>query len=478
MGLVCQRLRCSIQRHGHAKDAVQEALGADFFQLLSRGKDSTLRPLIVAMGTRGDAEPGFRLAAALRERNHVPLVVSLDAYKDEAERLGLDFCSCGLDKVPLSEEYLTGRTRADQVYSDRGWYGEAWTMVGDNIYAAAKEHGCDVIVTTSMANTHCLDVAEKLDLLCFALKFCPDIDGQVPVGAFPPSGYPSLPGPVNYLQHVLENLRTVAAVFRGGYIPKVIEFRKNLGMESLEIPMVGAKVPTYSEMRQRLQANQPSFYAFSNSLTDRPSEYQPWHFITGSFSAGPSKLPWKLPGPLETFLKEAPICVAFGSITLARGSADSFQDMAVAAARRCGKKVLVVDPQTEVEGPDKEDSEVFRIRSAPYSVLFPRCSLVVHHGGAGTAQDCILAETAQLIAPVLSWSDQPFWANEVENRMLGLKIGEGGTPPSAEAWDLVFQRSLEKLQTFQQNAVKAKQEMAKESGLETACQILEDVFSS
>ena len=47
---------------------------------------------------------------------------------------------------------------------------------------------------------------------------------------------------MNYLQHVLENLRTVAAVFQGGYIPKVIEFRKNLGMESLEIPMVGAKL--------------------------------------------------------------------------------------------------------------------------------------------------------------------------------------------------------------------------------------------
>ncbi len=44
--------------------------------------------------------------------------------------------------------------------------------------------------------------------------------------------------------------------------------------------------------------------------------------------------------------------------------------------------------------------------------------------------------------------------------------------------DLVFQRSLEKLQTFQRAAVKAKKEMAKESGLETACQILEDVFSS
>ena len=59
----------------------------------------------------------------------------------------------------------------------------------------------------------------------------------------------------------------------------------------------------------------------------------------------------KPPGPLETFLKDAgAICVAFGSITLARGSADSFQDKAIAAARRCGKKVLVVDPQTE--GPE------------------------------------------------------------------------------------------------------------------------------
>ena len=51
-------------------------------------------------------------------------------------------------------------------------HNEPRSRRGDNIYAAAKEHGCDVIVTTSMANTHCLDVAEKLDLLCFALKFC------------------------------------------------------------------------------------------------------------------------------------------------------------------------------------------------------------------------------------------------------------------------------------------------------------------
>ena len=52
---------------------------------------------------------------------------------------------------------------------------------GEKIYEAAQEHQCDMIVTTSMGNTHCLDVAEKLNILCFALKFCPDIDGQAPL---------------------------------------------------------------------------------------------------------------------------------------------------------------------------------------------------------------------------------------------------------------------------------------------------------
>lgn len=489
----CGRLawkRTASLRRGKAKDAVVEALGEDFFnQLRARVTSSSasgsrsLRPLIVAMGTRGDAEPGFRLAAALKERGHEPLVVSLDAYKEEAvNRWNLDFRSCGLERVPLSEEYLTGQTRADQVYSDRGWYGDAWTMVGERLHAAALEHRCDFIVTTSMGNTHCLDVAEQLDLLCIALKFCPDIDGQVPTGDFPPSGYPSLPGPLNYLQHLLENSRTVAAVFRGGYIPKVIDFRTQLGMESMEIPGVGAKVPTYSELRQKQQANQPSLYAFSDALADRPQEYQPWHFVTGSFSAHESR-DVELPGALESFLSSSPICIAFGSISLARGDDDGvrgapFQRRALAAARRCQVPVLVVDPEVEVEGPDADDPGVYRLRSAPYSALFPRCRLVVHHGGAGTAQDAVRAECPQLVAPVLAWSDQPFWAREVEERKLGVKVGEGGRAPSDEDWDRALQRCLASLEEFQRNARGAKERMMQEGGVQMACQIIEDVMLS
>ena len=43
----------------------------------------------------------------------------------------------------VCEEYLTGQTRADQVYSDRGWYGDAWTTVGHS--AVENLSDCSVV---------------------------------------------------------------------------------------------------------------------------------------------------------------------------------------------------------------------------------------------------------------------------------------------------------------------------------------------
>ena len=63
-------------------------------------------------------------------------------------------------------------------------------------------------------------------------------------------------------------------------------------------------------------------------------------------------------GVLRDFLASSPVCIAFGSISLARGDDDSsggsggapFQRRALAAARRQELPVLVVDPEVEVEG--------------------------------------------------------------------------------------------------------------------------------
>ena len=484
-----RKARASRAALAAADAAVKEALGEEAKALRRREPGAKLRPLIVAMGTRGDVEPCLRIAAELKARGHAPLVLSLDAYRSEVvDRWGLEFRSCTIDRIPMSEEYLVGETRADQVYADRGWYGDAWVGVGEAMNQATLEHNADVIVATSMGNTHALDVAEKLGLLCIGLKFCPDIDGQVPTGSFPPSGYPEgMPGPLNNAAHVLENLRTVAAVFRGGFIPKVIDFRKKLGFEAMVIPGNGfiedIEVPTYSSFRSVLQANQPCIYAFSEALTDRPPEYKPWHWVTGAMGQSDAKGEESfatLPDALRKFLEEGGdepvVCVAFGSITLARVA--PFQERAVSSACRLGARVVVVDPDTAEEGPSAEDAALFRIRSVPYSALFPRCSLVVHHAGAGTMQDALWAGLPQLAAPVLSWSDQPFWADALVERGLGESLGRGGVAPTEAEWEETLARALGRLPDFRAAAATVAARAAGERGAQAACDVLEEAIGA
>ena len=50
----------------------------------------------------------------------------------------------------------------------------------------------------------------------------------------------------------------------------------------------------------------------------------------------------------------------------------------------------------------------------PHPWLFPRCSVVLHHGGAGTAASALLARRPQIISPVMfdqhSWAERLQWA--------------------------------------------------------------------
>jgi hypothetical protein len=48
---------------------------------------------------------------------------------------------------------------------------------------------------------------------------------------------------------------------------------------------------------------------------------------------------------------------------------------------------------------------------APHDSIFPRCSVVCHHGGAGTTHRALRAGVPQLLVPIAY--DQPFWADTI-----------------------------------------------------------------
>jgi len=121
-----------------------------------------------------------------------------------------------------------------------------------------------------------------------------------------------------------------------------------------------------------------------------------------------------LPDGLDEFLSQGPppVYFTFGSMML--HDLEYIREAAgiwAATVERLGCRAVFQLPWDDlkdipVEGP------VFKVRTAPYRRVFPRCSVVVHHGGAGTTQSSLLAGRPSVV--VAHMSDQFFWGSELE----------------------------------------------------------------
>ena len=56
-------------------------------------------------------------------------------------------------------------------------------------------------------------------------------------------------------------------------------------------------------------------------------------------------------------------------------------------------------------------AEVMGIGRVPHDALFPRCAVIVHHGGAGTTAAAVRAGVPQVVVPHAA--DQPYWGRRM-----------------------------------------------------------------
>ena len=73
------------------------------------------------------------------------------------------------------------------------------------------------------------------------------------------------------------------------------------------------------------------------------------------------------------------------------------------------------------------DTWLHCIKGAPHEWVFPRCCAVIHHGGAGTTARVLQAGVPSVIVPILIGTDQPWWADRVEEIGCGVHV-RGGAP--------------------------------------------------
>tara|TARA_R110002050_G_scaffold286223_3_gene436561 strand:- start:473 stop:1267 length:795 start_codon:yes stop_codon:yes gene_type:complete len=158
----------------------------------------------------------------------------------------------------------------------------------------------------------------------------------------------------------------------------------------------------------------PHVYCFSESLVPRPKDWGPHIDICGFlFPPTEDAQTYKPDEKLIEFMcaGEPPVYIGFGSIVIS--DADRFTKCILDAVVQAKVRCLLSKGWMGL-GQGDIPSNVFLIDSCPHDWLFPRCSAVVHHGGAGTTATGLRHGRPTVVVPF--FGDQPFWG-EIVNTM-------------------------------------------------------------
>jgi sterol 3beta-glucosyltransferase len=158
--------------------------------------------------------------------------------------------------------------------------------------------------------------------------------------------------------------------------------------------------------RSRMYLDCPILYGISPQLLARPSDWPAQHQLCGYWSAAPED--WQAPAQLQDFLAAgpAPIYVGLGSasVFLRRKRLDAI----IAAV--AGRRALFYPAWSQIDATCLPEN-FHVIGPTPHSWLLPRCSLAIHHGGAGTTHAAARAGIPSMVLPL--GGDQFFWSSRL-----------------------------------------------------------------
>jgi sterol 3beta-glucosyltransferase len=166
-------------------------------------------------------------------------------------------------------------------------------------------------------------------------------------------------------------------------------------------------------MRETWQSDRLTLVAVSQTLCDRPSDWPASYRVTG-FLSMPFDAAGELPAEVNAFLADgpAPVFFGFGSLMPKAGgllleTVEVFRQAAAAAGCRA-----IVQVPPAATGMVRSSNDLLIVGAVPHALVYGRCALVVHHGGAGTTQSALQAGRPSVVVPHAA--DQFFWAHELE----------------------------------------------------------------
>lgn len=161
----------------------------------------------------------------------------------------------------------------------------------------------------------------------------------------------------------------------------------------------------------------PILNAWSPVILPPSNDWPPQVHTTGYYFF-PFDDSYKLPAELDSFLKagKPPICISFGSMV--NKDAEKIDTLIRESLKQTNQRGIILSGWSGIKNRSSDD--LLYLESVPHDWLLPRCSMIIHHGGAGTTSAGLRAGIPNIVVPFMA--DQPFWGRRV------YAIGAGPKP--------------------------------------------------
>ncbi|MED6158476.1 hypothetical protein PIB30_033113 [Stylosanthes scabra] len=364
-----------------------------------------LQIVILVVGTRGDVQPFLAIAKRLQEYGHRVRLATHADFDTFVTSAGVDFYPLGGDPRALAAYMVRNKGLIPSGPTEIFIQRKQLKAIVDSLLLACTapdlETGVPFRAQAIIANpTACghVHVAEALGVpihIFFTMPWTPTYQFPHPLARVPQSaGY--------WLSYIIVDL-----LIWWGIRGIINDFRKR----KLKLAPIA-----YFSMYRGSISHLPTAYMWSPHVVPKPSDWGPLVDVVGYcfLNVGPKYQPRK--DFVEWIQKGSkPLYFGFGSMPLEDPKRAT--DVIIEALKDTEQRGIIDRGWGNLGNLTEVPESVFLLEGCPHDWLFPQCSAVVHHGGAGTTATGLKAGCPTTIVPF--FGDQFFWGDRIYQKGLG-----------------------------------------------------------
>lgn len=360
---------------------------------------------ILVVGTRGDVQPFLAMAKRLQEFGHRVRLATHANFRTFVRSAGVDFFPLGGDPRVLAGYMARNKGLIPSGPGEISIQRKQIKAIIESLLPACTDPDIETgvpfrsqaIIANPPAYGHA-HVAEALGVpihIFFTMPWTPTYEFPHPLARVPQSaGY--------WLSYIIVDL-----LIWWGIRSYINDFRKR----KLKLPPI-AYFSTYHGSISHL----PTAYMWSPHLVPKPSDWGSLVDVVGycllnlgsKYQPQENFVQWIQRGP-------EPIYIGFGSMPLEDPKKTT--EIILEALQDTGQRGIIDRGWGDLGKITEVPDNIFLLEDCPHDWLFPQCSAVVHHGGAGTTATGLKAGCPTTIVPF--FGDQFFWGDRVQQKGLG-----------------------------------------------------------